>query len=443
MAKGQIASFPKQWEFIDSNAKFPLAIAGTGGGKTKAGAIRAWNYVCKNPPTFGMVTAPVFDTLFTATIPCYLEIFPDEMLAAPYNKSDKTLRLKNGHTIFFRTTDDPDNLRGPSLGWFHMDEAAYSKELAFKVLIARLRDGNNLTGWLTTTPNGFNWLWKKWVQNAGKDYALYHWSARDNPFLPEGYIETLEQDYHDEFAMQEIDGEFVVVGDSCFFKPMTIKQHINRVVEPLEQYRSTKIWKYPVAGHHYSSGIDVSKGVGKDRATCYIVDCVTGEYVVEINSAEMPEGTFAYECHEIFTQTKWGAPYMPFWAAEEGGGYGQLFIDKMFQYNYPSRLIYSTGSERNPKWGWNPNGGRKAEIMNHFEEAVRLGMATIYQKDLLDEMGSFIRIPSETSDKERLSAHEGAHDDRVMAAAMAWNMVQHAKPKHMKPIPAIRLMENK
>ena len=66
-----------------------------------------------------------------------------------------------------------------------------------------------LVGWITTTPKGFNWIHKRFVDTEDKNFFYVTSSSRQNIHLPEDYVDTLEGEYAGKFARQEIEGEFV------------------------------------------------------------------------------------------------------------------------------------------------------------------------------------------------------------------------------------------
>jgi len=73
------------------------------------------------------------------------------------------------------------------------------------VIIGRLREGGRAGPcWITTTPKGRNWLWEKQDQ-----IRLFRARTRENPYLAQEFVESLEAAYTGQFARQELEGEFV------------------------------------------------------------------------------------------------------------------------------------------------------------------------------------------------------------------------------------------
>jgi len=163
------------------------------------------------PGSLGVILAPTYPMLRDSTIRTFLEMCPFDMIEY-YNKSEQHLKLKNGTEILFRPGNDAaaiDRLRNINVDWFWMDEGSLFLEYAWRVLIGRLRGHiGPRKGWVTTTPKGYNWTWKKFVSD-NPDYDYVTASSLDNPYLPPDYKKSLMQEYAGIFAKQEIYGLFV------------------------------------------------------------------------------------------------------------------------------------------------------------------------------------------------------------------------------------------
>jgi PBSX family phage terminase large subunit len=168
--------------------------------------------MANHPGTLGVVSTRTYPMLRDVVIRQFLEIVPDKILQY-YNKTEAHVKLTNGAEALFRpleTANQIDRLRGLTINWFWMDEAAYCPGYAFKILCARLRQGKDRAGAITTTPAGFNWVHKKFADNPSEQYqAVMGVTSYDNPFLPDGYVEDLKREYSAEYLRQEVFGEFV------------------------------------------------------------------------------------------------------------------------------------------------------------------------------------------------------------------------------------------
>lgn len=133
---------------------------------------------------------------------------------AEHNKSEGVSILRNGSVIYWRSADHPERLRGPNLNWFWLDEADYMDADIWDVMLGRIRR-KPTCAWVTTSPDGLSG--KGWVkskitkfhQRKNPQYFVVRSKTRDNVYLPEEYVRTLEETYTSQFARQELDGEDV------------------------------------------------------------------------------------------------------------------------------------------------------------------------------------------------------------------------------------------
>lgn len=196
----EIELYKTQFDFVNCNDRFTAMLGGVGSGKTLAGSVKSIRYTL--PKTLGLVVAPTYRMLQDATIRTYRKI--NEELIASYNKTDSDIILKNGAEILFRSSDDPDKLRGPNINWAWMDEAGLSKKGTWEIVIGRLRaDGQAGPCWVTTTPKGKNWLY-----DMHKQMTVFKSATTQNPYLSKEFVKSLLDSYTGEFLRQEVYGEF-------------------------------------------------------------------------------------------------------------------------------------------------------------------------------------------------------------------------------------------
>lgn len=125
-----------------------------------------------------------------------------------FNKQNLIAYLTNGSTIYFRSADNPDSLRGPNLGFFGIDEAAKNPWLVWKLMVARLRIAPE-KGIITTTPRGRNWVWEEFARKPRKNYTYFVGATDENRHLSKDYIESLKESYNGSFLQQEFYGQFI------------------------------------------------------------------------------------------------------------------------------------------------------------------------------------------------------------------------------------------
>lgn len=415
-----LSVFPEQGAFIEDSSSVVGAVCGIGGGKSEAGAIKTLLYCSQHPGALGMVTAPTYKMLTDATMRSVQKVFPQGYYEI--NKVDMHLKYRNGAEILFRSTDDPERLRGPNLAFAWMDEAALSSEDSFLILQGRLRQpGHPNQLWLTTTPRGFNWVYRRLKRDNAPGYALHQWATSANVFLPKGYLEQLKQSYGEQFALQELGGEFVLMGGG-YFDAEALRVQLDDANDPMQTRLSSavRIWKPRVIGGQYVMGGDTAWGRTGSYQCVTILDYQTGEQVAEIHG-RLPLDELAEQ------SVKLGQEYNNAFAGIEWAGdedEGQYVVRKMVELGYGEHMYYRDHDQSEPKMpGIVTNSTTRPVMLGKLEEAIRRRAIRIRCKDGVEECMSFIR--DEKTGKPTHS--EGAHDDHVMSLAFAWHMRDFAK----------------
>lgn len=130
-------------------------------------------------------------------------------------KSDGELELEGPESIaLLRSLDEAERLRGTNLAWFGIDELSYAREEGWLRLEARLRDPNatKLCGFGVWTPQGHDWIYKRFIQTPVEGYGCVRAKPFENRFLLDrtpDYYERLESSYDPRFYKQEALGEYV------------------------------------------------------------------------------------------------------------------------------------------------------------------------------------------------------------------------------------------
>jgi len=412
-----IELFEKQREFVLSDKPFAAFIGGVGSGKTQGGAYKMLLYMLNNPGVLGMVTSPVYWMLRDSTLRTVLEIFPKELYK--YHKVENRLELANGSEALFRSTDEAEHLRGPNLGFVWMDEAALSISDSFKILQGRLRqEGMPHQLWVTTTPKGFNWVYQEFAKEEREDYFIVTCSAKENPFLPTDYIKRLEGSYKGEFALQEIEGQFTVVGGNAFFATDALSALLDGCVEPRETSLGglLRAWKPPVVAGRYVAFGDVAWGQKSAYSCVALADWQTGEQVAELYGRPKLD-ELAYHTVELCEK------YNNAFVGIECNGEGQTVVDKMVELGYGKHMYArDRDKEGNDKYGWLTGSGTRPVMLAELEEAVHNLSIRPMCKDAISEMMSFVR-----DEKGHPGPSPNAYADHVMAWAGLWQMRKYAK----------------
>lgn len=210
---------PKQLAFLTLGTRFSAFVGGRGSGKTVAGTLKAIDHAGRARCT-GVVISPTYGNLEDINMPAFLAQAEPGDIVESFNRSRHSAHLRNGSIVHFRSADNPDFMRGLSVSWAWLDEAAMLDEYTWRVILPALREGGRPGPlWITTTPRGKNWIWNRFAAKPDENdeqrvrrearYGLVHAHTRDNLFLAADIVSDLEEDYGVSwFARQELAGEF-------------------------------------------------------------------------------------------------------------------------------------------------------------------------------------------------------------------------------------------
>jgi len=205
--------YPHQNNFVRSKEKYPALVAGYGSGKTYAFVLKALAELGRNPGKIILLAEPVYPMVRDVLQPTLEEILREVGFDYTYRASEMkyVVRWKTGHgTLLLRSAENWRRWAGLNLAGFGIDEASLLKDDgAWKMGLSRLRDGYHLTGWTTTTPEGFNWVWNEWANEVKEGYELIQARSTDNKHLPQEFIDSLYENYDEKLIKAYINGEFV------------------------------------------------------------------------------------------------------------------------------------------------------------------------------------------------------------------------------------------
>lgn len=261
----QLRLHRKQGQFVGTQAHHAAYVGGIGSGKTWAGAVRAFlatqGYIGKRQvletPNVGVVTAPTYNMLKDATVRTFMDVAGGAV--ASMNKNEMVAKMQNGSEVLFRSTDNPERLRGPSISWWFGDEAALYRDDVYTIMIGRLRQfGRQGYAWQATTPRGRNWLWRLFERDNSEnpDWRLIQSSSRDNIFLDEAILTSWESVYEGDFARQELGGEFVAF-EGLIYTEFSRGRHVTRWrPEQFDRVIAGVDWGYTNPGVMLVFGLD-------------------------------------------------------------------------------------------------------------------------------------------------------------------------------------------
>lgn len=220
---------PPQLDFYKANEKYSLFCGGLGGGKTFVGALWAIKMILTYPKSRGLITANSYSQLKKATLVSLFELLDKFEIPYFYKTQEGILHVGDA-VVYCMSMEKYDLLRGIEVGWAWSDECAFYREDAFNVLQGRIRDRRGPCQWKgTTTPNGFNFLYKHFVEKPLKNSVVIYCSTRDNTVnLGEEYVDSLQNMYDKKLAAQELEGQFVNLNSGQVYYEFDRRKHVKQ-----------------------------------------------------------------------------------------------------------------------------------------------------------------------------------------------------------------------
>jgi len=207
-----------QHQYIQTKAKFPAFVAGFGAGKTEAAILRCIFGLLRNPNTNRGFYEPTYDLIRMIAWPRFEAILQEIGLSYRLVKSPDNKIVIDGYgTIFFRSMDNANRIIGyehadadiDELDTLKKDDAAY----VWRQILSRNRQhkpsGEPNTIGVTTTPEGFKFVYETWKQNPKDGYEIIQAPTASNPHLPSDYIDSLKAIYPNNLLDAYLEGKFV------------------------------------------------------------------------------------------------------------------------------------------------------------------------------------------------------------------------------------------
>lgn len=218
---------PSTNKVLQSEKPTILFIAGRGAGKSVSGALWTIIQLAKSPGSVFGCFSPTHAQTSSVMLP-NLTLWLDKMgiewtfnkspkfLKSRFQKHDNILSMNLGGSewasqCFLGTAETYDYARGREFKGLWIDEIRDCREEAIKVFLGCLRGfGDGLYPKLyTTTPNGFDYIYKEYIESGREDVELIMSASQDNIYLPNSFFEELKANYSEKFYRQEVLGEII------------------------------------------------------------------------------------------------------------------------------------------------------------------------------------------------------------------------------------------
>ena len=180
-------------------------------------------------------------------------------LLTSHNSQDKKMIFKNGSTLLFRSLENYEAFRGYTFDYGVIDECAYVREEAWKVVTPTFAvHGKKVL--VISTPyvkNTFHKLYTQGLDEENDQYVSFRAPSTSNPYFPYGQLEADRAIHPEEIIQQEYFAQFTEAGGGVFLgfeKQCKIDEFIGK-----ENNKRCYI------------GVDIATG-GKDSTVAVIMD---------------------------------------------------------------------------------------------------------------------------------------------------------------------------
>ncbi|MBQ7786153.1 MAG: PBSX family phage terminase large subunit [Clostridia bacterium] len=356
---------------------------------------------------------------------------------ASVSQNPMRLRFKNGSEIIFSGLDDVEKLKsihGITMIW--IEEASEISEYDLNQLNIRLRDACRWYKQIIITFNPISithWLKKRFFDRVEPDCTTHRSTYKDNRFLPADAIATLEnfRETDEYYYMVYCLGEWGVLGQTVF-PAKTVSERLANVPQPISQgyfvyaddgVRITDIkwieddrnpliaiYHAPEKGYPYIIGGDTA-GEGSDRFASHVINNVTGRQeavlLMTTGEKEFVNQMYCLGMHYNTALIGIEANFSTYPNNElQRIGYPKLYVrETLDDYTHKVRKTF----------GFVTNKLTRNTIIARLIHLVRSQCGLINDRKTLEEMLTFVR-----NEDFRPEAQEGAHDDLIMALAIAY-----------------------
>ncbi len=362
---------------------------------------------------------------------------------ARVNKSDMGITFPNGSCILFAGLDDVEKLKSIyNITGIWIEEASELAEEDLSQLDIRLRGETRYYKQIILSFNPVSvthWLKRRFFDVPDPRALVHRSTYRDNRFLDAEAIATLEgfreKDpyYYQVYCL----GQWGVTGRSIF-NAQAVSLRLSSVPEPAAEGFFTyteapgtaedprprirdwawreepggpiQIFRPPEPGRPYVIGGDTA-GEGSDWFAAQVLDNVTGQQAAVLRH-RYDEDTFAKQVYCL------GLYYNAALVGLEVN-FSSYPVKRLEELGYPAQYVREAedtfSAEKPRSYGFRTTAVTRPVILSGLVEAMREGVGGISHRATLEEMLTFVRDAA-----MRPAAAPGAHDDCVMALAIAW-----------------------
>ena len=383
----------KQQEIIkactDNTTKYIIGCFGRQSGKSFTGQNLILKWALEDNGSTSMWVSPVYSQakkVFSELV----NTIAETGLTKSVNKSELFIEFINGSVIYFRSGEREDTLRGYTLDYLVVDEAAYIKDVVWSTVLRPtvLVKGKKVL--FISTPKGRNWFYNIAVRGYGDEnqqYKTFHATSFDTPFITKEELEEAKLSLPDSIYRQEIMAEFIEDGGEVFSSLSS----------------ACILTSYPpqVAGEKYYGGIDFG------RQNDYTVLTILNSKGEVVDFYRERQKSWDIIVSEVVSKLKRWKPV----AIAEVNSIGDVLYENI-RKQYPAIQPFITNNESKQNM-------IEDLIMGLNENKLVLPTNEL-NTDLYKELSVFTYEYSPKTRRVKYGSPSGFHDDTIISLALAY-----------------------
>lgn len=312
-------------------------------------------------------------------------------LTKSVNKSELTITFINGSVIYFRSGEREDTLRGYTLDYLIVDEAAYIKDNVWTEVLRPTVLVNGKKVLFISTPKGKNWFYTLAMRGLSDDYPQYktfHATSFDTPFITQEELQEAKMSLPETIYKQEILAEFIDDGGEVFGN-----LKLSCILSNYPQQDSNK---------KYYAGLDFG------RQNDYTVLTILNSDGEMVDFYRERQKSWDIIISEVVNKLRKWRPV----CYAEVNSIGDVLYEQI-KKQYPSVQPFITNSDTKQNM-------IEDLIMGMNEEKIKLPSPDL-NADLYKELSVFTYEYSPKSRKIKYGGPNGFHDDCVISLALSYH----------------------
>ena len=207
-------------QLVKSKAKYVTVVAPRQTGKSFLAMQVVLYWAINNPGAEIFWVSPIYAQAKKVFDQIYDAVQPSGLIKSA-NKSDVTIKFKNGSKLLFKSAERPDNLRGYTGDYMVVDEAAYMQDEVYKAVLRPIMLVRGKCTLFISTPRGGNWFKEMYDLGQSTDKETYDYAScrmmyTDNPFVDAQEIENARLTLPAAIFAAEYEGSFEDSGRNVF-----------------------------------------------------------------------------------------------------------------------------------------------------------------------------------------------------------------------------------